>query len=99
MLIKKKNKIVPSVRCSAVSDSATPWTVTHQTPLSMEFSRQEQWSRLSFPSPGDLPHPGIEPKSPALAGRFFTTEPPGKLIQMPLPEIVLWNYDGLGIKH
>ena len=51
MLIKKKNKIVPSIRCSAVSDSATPWTVTHQTPLSMEFSRQEQWSELPFPSP------------------------------------------------
>ena len=41
--------------------------------LSMEFSRQEYWSGLPFPSPGDLPHPGIEPLSPALAGRFFTT--------------------------
>ena len=45
----------------------------------MKFSRQECWSGLSFPSPGDLPDPGIEPVSPALAGRFFTTEPPGKL--------------------
>ena len=44
----------------------------------MEFSRQEYWSRLPFPSPGDLSDPGIEPVSPALAGRFFTTEPPGK---------------------
>ena len=49
----------------------TPWTVAHQAPLSMEFSRQEYWSRLPFPSPGDLPNPRIEPGSPALAGRFF----------------------------
>ena len=41
-----------------------PWTVAHQAPLSMGFSRQEYWSRLSFPPPGDLPHPGIEPNSP-----------------------------------
>ena len=55
---------------------ATPWTVAHQVPLSMEFSRQEYWSGLPFPSPEDLPNPGIEPMllmSPALAGRFFTT--------------------------
>ena len=56
----------------------TPWTVAHQPPLSMEFSRQAYWSRLPFPPPGDLPHPGIEPAPPALAGGFFTTEPPGK---------------------
>ena len=52
-----------------------PWTIAHQTPLSMGFSRQEYWSRLPYPHPGDLPHPGIEPASlmsPALAGRFFT---------------------------
>ena len=46
----------------------TPWTVAHQAPLSMGFSRQEYWSGLPFPSPGDLPDPGIEPASPALAG-------------------------------
>ena len=46
----------------------------------MEFSRQGYWSGLPFPSPGDLPNPGIEPMSPALAGRFFTAEPPGKLV-------------------
>ena len=57
---------------------ATPWTGTHQTPLSMEFSRQEYWSRLPFPSPGDLPNPEIETTFPALAGGFLTTEPPGK---------------------
>ena len=45
---------------------ATPWTVAYQAPQSMEFSRQEYWSGLSFPSPGDLPNPGIEPRSPAL---------------------------------
>ena len=46
--------------------------------LSMEFSRQEDWSGLPFPSPEDLPDPGIEPTSPILTGGFFTTEPPGK---------------------
>ena len=49
-----------------VSDSATPWTIDCQAPLSMEFSRQEYWSELSFPSPGDFPNPGIEPGFPAL---------------------------------
>ena len=63
---------------------STPWTVAHQTPLSMGFPRQEYYSGLSFPSLGELPNPGIEPASPALqavsciAGRFFTTEPRGK---------------------
>ena len=54
----------------------TPWTVAHEASLSMGFSRQEYWSGLSFPPPGDLPDPGITPTSlasPALAGRFFTT--------------------------
>ena len=55
-----------------------PWTVARQAPLSMGFQRQEYWSGLPFPSPGDLPDPGIEPTSPALVGEFFTTEPPGK---------------------
>ena len=56
----------------------TPWPVTRQAPLSMGFPRQEYWSGLPFPPPGDLPAPGIKPVSPASAGRFFTTEPPGK---------------------
>ena len=59
----------------------TPWTVAHQAPLSMKFSRQEYWSGLPFPSLGDLPNPGVEPTSlvsPALVGRFFTTVPCGK---------------------
>ena len=64
---------------SVVSDSfATPWTVAHQAPPSMGFPRQGYWSVLPFPSPGDLPDPGIELESSALAGGFFTTEPPGK---------------------
>ena len=53
------------------------WTVALQAPLSMGFPWQEYWHGLSFPSPGDLPNPGIEPTSPVLAGRFFTIEPPG----------------------
>ena len=57
----------------------TPWTAAHQAPLSMGFPRQEYWCGLPFPSPGDLPEPGIEPASPALAGKFFTMEPPGTL--------------------
>ena len=57
---------------------ATPWTIAHQAPLSMGFFRQEYWSQLPFPSPGDLPNSGIRSVSPALAGKFFTTEPPGK---------------------
>ena len=64
---------------SCVRLFATPWGVVRQAPLSLGFSRQEYWSGLpAFPSPGDLPDPGIDPWSPALAGRFFTTEPPGK---------------------
>ena len=57
---------------------ATPWTVACQAPLSMAFSRQEYWSGLPFPSPGDLPDPGIEPWSPALEADTLTSEPPGK---------------------
>ena len=59
-----------------MSDSATLWTVAHQAPLSMGFSRQEYWTRLPYSSLGDLPNPGLDPASlmsPALAGKFFTT--------------------------
>ena len=68
---------------SPVQLFATPWTVVHQAPLSMGFSRQEYWSGLLFPPPGDLRNSGTEPESPvspALAGGFFTTEPPGGII-------------------
>ena len=63
---------------SCVQLLVTPWTIAHQAPLSMGFSRQEYWSGLPFPPPGDLPDPGIKPTSPTLAGGFFTTEPPGR---------------------
>ena len=59
----------------------TLWIIVHQAPLSMEFLRQEDWSGLLFPTPGDLPHPGTEPMSldsPALQADFLTTVPPGK---------------------
>ena len=56
----------------------TPWTVAHQSPPSMGFSRQEYWSGLPFPSPGDLPDPRIEPRSPELQADALTSEPPGK---------------------
>ena len=56
----------------------TPWSIAHWAPLSMGFPRQEYWSSLPFPSLGNLPDPGVEPGSPALAGGFFTAEPPGK---------------------
>ena len=75
-------KKVKSLSC--VRLFATSWTVAYQAPLSMGFSgysRQEYWRGLPFPSPGDLPDPGIEPAvtaSAALAGGFCTTEPPGK---------------------
>ena len=57
--------------CSVMSDSAILWTVAHQALLSMKFSRQEYWSGLPFPPPGDLLDPGIEPVPPALVGGFF----------------------------
>ena len=75
---------LPLKMCSVVPNSLwPPWTVARQAPLSVEFSRQEYWSGLPFPPPGDLPNPGIEPASlvsPALAGKLFTTVPPGKCL-------------------
>ena len=59
---------------------ATPWTVACQAPLLMGFPRQEYWSELPFPSPEDLPDPGIKPVSPALQADSLSTEPPGKPI-------------------
>ena len=66
------------VSCSVMSDSATPWTVACQAPLSMKFSRQEYWSGLPFSSPGDLSDPGIKPRSLALQADALPSEPPGK---------------------
>ena len=76
---------------SVVFDSfVTPWTVAHQAPLSMGFSKQEYWSGLPCSLPGDLPEPGIDtpsPVSPALAGGLLTAEPPGKPISSATPAI------------
>ena len=68
----------------------TPWTIAYQAPPSMGFSRQEYWSGLPFPSPGDLPNPGIEPRSPSLQADSSPAEPPGKQVESKstyLPEI------------
>ena len=68
--MKVKVKLLSRVRLFV-----TPWTVAHQPPQSMEFSRQEYWSGLPFPSPGDLPDPGIEPGSPSLQADALLSEP------------------------
>ena len=73
-LFRKKVKSFSHVRLFA-----TLWTIAHQAPLSMGFSGQEYWSGLPFPSPGDLPNPGMESRSPALQVDALTSEPPGKL--------------------
>ena len=68
-----------NVNCSVMSDSSvTPWTIACQAPLSIEFSRQEYWSGLPFPSPGDLPNLGIQPGSPSLQDNSLPSEPSGK---------------------
>ena len=71
--VKVKVKLLSRVRLFAI-----PWTVAHQAPVSMGFSRQEYWSGLPFPSPGVLPNPGIEPGSPSFQADALTSEPPGK---------------------
>ena len=68
-------KVLVTQPCPILFD---PWTVAHQGPLSMEFSRQEYWSGYPFPSPGDLPDPGIKPKSRALPADSLSSEPSGK---------------------
>ena len=67
-----------SISHSVASDFVPPWTVAHQAPLFMGFPRQEYWSGLPFPSPGDLPDPGVEPRCPALQMDSIPSEPPGK---------------------
>ena len=71
-------RVCVCMRAKLPQSCLTLWTVARQAPLSMGFPRQEYWSGLSFPSPEDLPHPGIEPTSPSLTGGFFTTEPQGE---------------------
>ena len=65
---------------SVMFNSATTWSIACLAPLSMGFSRQECWNGLPFPSPGDVPNPGVKHTSPALAGGFFSTEPLGKAL-------------------
>ena len=65
----------------------TPWTISHQAPLSMGFTRQEYWSGLPFPLPGNLPYTGTEPMSPALAGWCFTTSTTWETKQKPWKKI------------
>ena len=74
LILKWKVKLLSHVRLFV-----TPWTVAHQAPPSMGFSRQEYWSGLPFPSPGDLPNPGIEPGCPSLQADALPSEPIGKL--------------------
>ena len=69
---------LPLPLLSRVRLFVTSWTVARQAPLSMGFSRQEYWSGLPCPPPGDLPNPGIQPRSPALQEDSLPTEPPGK---------------------
>ena len=68
---------------------AIPWTEAHKASLSMEFSRQEYWSGYSFPSPGDLPDPGIEPESLALQADSLPSEPPEKPISLKCEKIII----------
>ena len=67
---------------SRVQLFVTPWTGAYQAPPSMEFSNQEYWSGLPCPPPGDLPNPGIKPRSPILQADALPSEPPGKLMRM-----------------
>ena len=105
---KVKVKLLSHVRLFV-----TPWTVAHQAPPSMGFSRKEYWSGLPFPSPGDLPNPGIEPGSPALQVDALTTEVPGKpyicvyglklniqrMKIMASGPITSWKIDGETVSH
>ena len=78
-LFLKSGSTLPIVKSlSRVLLFAARWTVAYHVPLLMGFSRQEYWSGLPFPSPGDLPDPGIEPRSPALQADALPSEPPGK---------------------
>ena len=71
MLANYKNTVYSNICCCCAQLQTTAWTVTHQTPLSMAFSRQEHWSGLAFPTPGNLPDPGVKPMSSVLTGRFL----------------------------
>jgi len=77
---------------SPVSLFAIPWTVAYQAPPPMEFSRQQYWSGLPFPSPGDLSDPGIEPRPPALLADALLSEPPGNCASVHLASVCMCVY-------
>ena len=79
-----------------------PWTVAYQSPPSMEFSRQECWSGLPFPSPGDLPNPAIEPGTPALQADALSSEPPGNILfswNVPKSDAIKSNEQGIELSE
>ena len=91
----KENSIYIKVKVKSLSRVrlfATPWTVAYQAPPSMGFFRQEYWSGFPFPSPGDLPNPGVEPRFPALEANALTSEPPGKSFQYILNDGYYYHY-------
>ena len=100
----KEVRYIPSIHVKKVKSESEvaqlcptlwdPGTVAHQAPLSMGFSRQEYWSGWLFPSPGDLPDPGIKPRSPVLQADALTSEPPGKTIH-----VLISNPLGLHLYH
>ena len=84
MKVKSESEVTQS--CPTL---ATPWTTAYQAPPSMEFSRQESWSGLPFPSPVDLPDPGIEPRSPHCRQTFYHLSPGGLREKLTLPPLFL----------
>ena len=102
--IFKRQSEVEVKLLSRVQLFVTPWTVVYEAPLSMEFSRQEYWSGLPFPSPGDLPGPGIKLRSPTLQADALLSEPPGKLKRHKIyithtKDITTWDYWWLYDQH
>jgi len=83
--------IVKVKSLSRVRLFATPWSVAYQAPLSMGFSRQEYWSGLPFPSPGDLTNPGIKPRSPALQADALPPEPSGKHVLLHIIKLYVYH--------
>ena len=81
--------------CAQLCLTLCNWTVAHQALLSMGFSRQDYQSGWPFSPSGDLPNPRIEPAFSALAGRFFTSEPPGKPHMTVYPQLILLNYSAV----
>ena len=88
--IEKKKKVKS---LSRVQLFATLWTIAHQSPPSMGFSSQEYWNGLPFPSSGDLPDQGIEPRSPTLQAEALNSEPPGKTLKGPCKVLYSQSYE------